>query len=268
MAKQEEVLKSIGENLKKAREAKGLTIEQANIKTRIHTKVLAALEDGRIDSMLSLVYARGFLKKYSAFLGLNSEEVVKGYLAVHEGHREPRREEFKESPVKNPVGAIKAQGISFAQDRYIYVVIAILSVAVLFTLASLVKPRHTRQKVRQETRLRKPAQPPPARQAKQPVAKPKMPSSPALSIPKNEPIILTLRVKRPVLVRASEDDGVRFDSVLKEGVVETLKAQDKINLKIGAAEALDLSLNGRPLALNRRGEIKDLEITRRGIRIK
>ena len=269
MAKQEDVLRSIGERLKKAREAKGLTIAQVYIKTHIHTKVLFALEDGRIDNMLSLIYAKGFLKKYSGFLGFNDDEIIREYLSIHAVHKEPLKEQLKEPPAK-PVAIIRSSAFKIPQNWYLYAVILILAVGVILIVTSLFKPHQGTGKVKQSRRITKqPLSPRPVKPARRAVAKAsKAALLTTVSIPRNEPIIITLRVKRPVLVRAAEDDGVRFDSVLKAGVVETLKAQNKINLKIGDAKALDIFLNGKPLAIARKGEIKDLEITRRRIRIK
>ncbi|MCX5686115.1 MAG: helix-turn-helix domain-containing protein, partial [Candidatus Omnitrophica bacterium] len=74
---------SIGERLREAREKKALTIEQAQKQTRIHSTVLAALEDGRCDNILAPNYVKSFLREYSNYLGLNSKELLNAYTAIH-----------------------------------------------------------------------------------------------------------------------------------------------------------------------------------------
>ena len=73
----------IGERLREAREKKGLTLEQAQKQTRIHSTVLSALEDGRCDDILTSNYVKSFLKEYSNYLGFDHQKMVGDYLALH-----------------------------------------------------------------------------------------------------------------------------------------------------------------------------------------
>ncbi|MBH77468.1 MAG: hypothetical protein CL897_04480 [Dehalococcoidia bacterium] len=62
----------IGERLIGAREERGLTLEDAERDTRISRRYLQALEDERFDIIPAPVYARGFLRSYSQYLGLET----------------------------------------------------------------------------------------------------------------------------------------------------------------------------------------------------
>jgi cytoskeletal protein RodZ len=72
-------MKEIGERLGEARERLGLTLEEAERATRIRAHHLAALEEGRLESLPSPVHARGFLKNYAEFLGLDAERILLDY---------------------------------------------------------------------------------------------------------------------------------------------------------------------------------------------
>ncbi len=61
---------TIGEQLKQAREARGLSLEQAAQVTRVRVHYLKALEDDRRDQLPSAVQGRGFLRLYADYLGL------------------------------------------------------------------------------------------------------------------------------------------------------------------------------------------------------
>lgn len=65
-----------GEQLRAAREAKGLTLEDVERATRIRAKYLAALENNDHKVMVSPVQARGFLKNYAEHLGLDSAALL------------------------------------------------------------------------------------------------------------------------------------------------------------------------------------------------
>jgi cytoskeletal protein RodZ len=72
----------IGHILREARENKGLTLEEVQDRTRINVRYLAALEDGRYDALPTSVHARGFLRNYARFLGLDPQPLLDRYLAV------------------------------------------------------------------------------------------------------------------------------------------------------------------------------------------
>ena len=73
----------IGDRLREAREKKGVTIEQAQKHTHIHSTVLSALEDGRCDDILTPNYVKSFLKEYSNYLGFDHRTIVGEYLTLH-----------------------------------------------------------------------------------------------------------------------------------------------------------------------------------------
>ena len=69
-------MKDIGQKLREARERLGLTLNEVERITRIRVHYLEMLEKGQIESMPSIVQARGFLKNYAEFLGLNTAAVL------------------------------------------------------------------------------------------------------------------------------------------------------------------------------------------------
>jgi len=68
--------KQIGQQLREAREAKSLTLNQVSRDIRIRTRYLQALENGNLGELPSAVHVRGFLRSYADFLGLNAEELL------------------------------------------------------------------------------------------------------------------------------------------------------------------------------------------------
>lgn len=69
---------NIGQQLRQAREAKKLSLEQASIATHIRLHYLQALEAGEFDAMPSMVQAKGFTRAYAAFLGMNPDTLLAG----------------------------------------------------------------------------------------------------------------------------------------------------------------------------------------------
>ncbi len=66
----------VGEILQTARERKGVDLTRAERETKIRARHLAALESGDVADLPALVYAKGFLRNYSTYLGLDAEEML------------------------------------------------------------------------------------------------------------------------------------------------------------------------------------------------
>ena len=69
----------IGETLRAARLAKGVSLEEAAAATRIRRSALQALETDEYDALPASVYTRGFLVNYARYLGLHPAEVVEEF---------------------------------------------------------------------------------------------------------------------------------------------------------------------------------------------
>ncbi len=65
--------------LKKARERAGLSLQEAESKTKIRAKYLKALEEGQYNKLPADVYVRGFLQAYCRLLNLNYQKIVQLY---------------------------------------------------------------------------------------------------------------------------------------------------------------------------------------------
>ena len=67
---------TIGQKLKQTREAKRLTLEQVFEAIRIRIPYLQALESDDLSAMPSPVQARGYMRNYAEYLGLNFEQLL------------------------------------------------------------------------------------------------------------------------------------------------------------------------------------------------
>ena len=70
---------SPGNELREAREDRGLSLVQASALTRIPRTTLAHLEADRFGEFNAAIFVRGHLRNYARELGLDSERLVAGY---------------------------------------------------------------------------------------------------------------------------------------------------------------------------------------------
>ncbi len=73
-------MSDLGDMLRRARENRRLTLAQVEDEIRIRQKFLKALEEGDHEVLPEEVYARGFIRSYAAFLGLDPGEALALYL--------------------------------------------------------------------------------------------------------------------------------------------------------------------------------------------
>lgn len=72
-------MQEIGGILRRAREARGATLREAQAATKISLKYLEALECGSESAFPGEVYLKGFLRTYAEFLGLDGWDMVRQY---------------------------------------------------------------------------------------------------------------------------------------------------------------------------------------------
>jgi hypothetical protein len=101
----------VSEKLRAARQAKGLDFFRIERDTKIRTRFLEAIEDGRFEDLPGEIYARGFIRNYAAYLGLNAD-AVEAQWRVETGQPapppltpkiKPTPREFVPQPMPEPV---------------------------------------------------------------------------------------------------------------------------------------------------------------------
>ena len=73
---------SLGQELKEAREARNISIEEIASATKIVSRYLEALEDDHLDIMPGAFFIKGIIRAYSLSIGLDAEEVLAKYRAA------------------------------------------------------------------------------------------------------------------------------------------------------------------------------------------
>lgn len=93
-------MENLGEYIKKEREKKGITLDEAAKATRIGKTYLKAIEEGDF-SIQSPVFMKGFLRSYADFLGLDSTDILGRYKGIQEEREgKGKTEEHKLEPIR------------------------------------------------------------------------------------------------------------------------------------------------------------------------
>src|SRR5438874_4985612 len=72
-------LASFGEELRREREIRSISLKEIADATKISKRFLEAIERNDHKTLPAPVFTRGFIREYSRYLGLNSDEIVNRY---------------------------------------------------------------------------------------------------------------------------------------------------------------------------------------------
>lgn len=247
---------TLGEILKKERTKKKITLDEIFLKTRISRKIVSALEEDKADSSLSPVYSKYFLRTYAKFLGLNPDELLKM-------HQQPPLKSneavFKEGELK-----FKSPQIANFDKIFLRTVLVVFLLAAFYLLFfSFKKVTHKIISKRNTSSYKKEAKSNVPLEAKKKAVLSE--STRALSIPKNEEIALLIKTKDETWLKVTTDGKVMFEGTLRRGLNETWRAKEKLELKIGKPEAIELSVNSEAILSPKLGQ--NILITRDSLKI-
>lgn len=255
---------SAGSRLKKLRLEKGLSLEEAHKKTKIHLDILKAIEE---DSLVNLnpIYIKGFLKIYCKFLGVNPEDYISGYRISQPAASADKEDnasiikkpEPKFTPVK--LDYLNSADLKKLLGFIVVILISLLFLLGLFQLGKLVSARK-----------RRPVTNKPKVIANEPL-KTAGRVEPARS-PRNAQLAtvrLGISAKEDCWIQLKVDGRVVFRRVLKRGKFESWEARERIDFSLSNAGGVVLDVNGQVIPpLGRRGQtVKNIVITREGLSI-
>lgn len=231
---------SLGETLRRARQEKGLTLEQAEEATKIRDRLLIALEEEDYSVLPDRVYTKGLLKIYARFLGLDVGEVMRLW-------GEP-----EEVPAVQTALARALPMPLFSADMWVGVVI-ILGIALLaaWGFSQYVGPILAPTPTPTSTPLPTPT-PVPTESAPSP--------TPA---PGGVQIQLEAIARSWVEVRV--DGELRFQGLMEAGEMQVWGGRELIALRLGNAAGVLLLFNETETGpWGATGEVADLECTPSG----
>lgn len=258
--------KEIGKIYKEAREKIGISVEEANERSRIHLNVINDIESG-VFGRLNKLYVKSFLKKYAIFLNLDAGNILKKF---DELSGELPKAEFnpdikmKEEPIeRGPSFAMPEKTIQMVLVGLFSVVLLVL----IFVLAGRLKSKFV------EARQRRAATVTEAKATTAPVVKKE--KAPAASTregrttqaAKKPTVELTLEARGEAWVKVTEGNKTLFVGVLRKGDKKSFESDKAIAIWTGRAEMLDFIVNRKKLGKIADGVIKNIKISKEGITI-
>ncbi len=243
----------IGERLRNAREARGLTLGAVEGLTRIRAVYLQALEDEQFDRLPGPAYTRGYLRTYALALGLPASELVEMYPAAFGASPRPV---FTTTPAQIPIRPTTPP----SRIRRLVMYVGGTAVTVVLVLGFI-----GYQQLRQFAQPVPPLPSTPSVDSAQPPASPK-PSAPpqakpsVISVPQtasNVGLELAVVATGTSWFNVVADGTEVFQGFVQAGDAPVWRAQQRLSIRVGNMDAVTLRVNGQLLHPERQGKVWD-----------
>ena len=258
-------LASFGEELRREREIRGISLKEIADATKISKRFLEAIERNDHKTLPAPVFTRGFVREYARYLGLSSEEMVNRYNFAAVGDDRIEQSAHLErltTPQALPIPKKKAPQVSIPPayarvDRNVYILILVVIALAAVSYWALKHRRESR--LANEERLSTEAKtvvtsPPP----KAPAALPQTSTAPVAPEP-GQParLLLSIEVSEPSVVVLEADGETVINDELRRGYHRTIEAKERFRFRtIGNAAGIVLTLNDKPVPpLGRGGQV-------------
>jgi len=239
---------SVGEKLRKARLEKGLSFDEVYKQTRIYPRVLEGLEQDRAHNFLSLLYIKGFLRSYARYLGLDGEILLREYMDSQELEKDQPAPASIEKKGKPPSRPIRINPILMFRAAAVVIVAFALILCFRFALRRISRPVSIQQTEEKKVKVRV------------------MPAAPAKKVKVEEELVLEVRTKDACWMQVTVDNQAIFEKTMPKGKKERWRAKERIELRIGKPEVLEVFVNGKRIDLKKVKVKRTLFITHEGVK--
>ena len=245
---------SFGPWLRRQREARDIELREIADSSKVSMTYLRALEEDRFEVLPAPVFAKGFLRQYAQYVGLDCEEVVNFYLAARhpEGEEEPSLEQrtAPEPPARN--FALIAFALVTATLVLLVWVLSIFSDRARSESVPSPAPKSRELPAGDEAEPRSAgAGSAEVESSAEPPAADPQRAEPTVQEPA-WPLRVTLDFISDCWVETSVDGERKLSELKVQGESLLLDAKQAVELKIGNVDAVQVEVNGFPFEIEHR----------------
>ncbi|HJT17275.1 MAG TPA: RodZ domain-containing protein [Thermoanaerobaculia bacterium] len=233
-------LASFGEELRREREIRGISLKEIADATKISKRFLEAIERNDHRTLPAPVFTRGFIREYARYLGLNADDIVNRYNFAAAGDDRIEKSPQLDRLAQREVPPKKGIPPPYARiDRNVYILIVIIAALGAATYLAIRHKRTIASATQIETAI---AQPRPK------VVKVATPDRLKPVPTPQAPMKMTIDVDHASVVVLDADGKEVINETLHRGDHRVVEANDSFHFRtIGNAGGIRLALNDQPL---------------------
>ncbi len=285
---------SFGENLRREREKRKITLEQISQSTKISTRMLHALEEEKFSQLPGGIFNKGFVRAYARCVGLDEEQTVADYLEAS-GEAPPV---LPEVPPEQPAPRIVEEEPPRRPLPWgLFAALLLLAALAL----SLWSHRQKRESVATQPSPQAAVTPssPPSAATQPPASAPSIAATPTApeaakasssqpspqplkpTIPENPPsgaaktstaspsttgFVVNIQAREDSWTVITSDGRTVYSGLLAAGEQRSIRGQREIVVKAGNSGAVDLYFNGKKIPqFGQYGEVRTITFDPSGI---
>lgn len=242
---------AFGDWLRRQREMREISLRDIADRTKISLRYLQAMEDNRFDLLPAPIFAKGFLREYARYVGLNPDEVVNHYLSVQQ-QGSPEEEGVKKD------ATLSSQRPNRPKPVRNWTYGLFLAVAVLLLIGLVAALAWYAERRRDDPAAD--VTPPPIAAPPAPEVAPVAAPLPTPEEPK-APLEVTLDFTSACWVEVSADGKRVVAQEYAQGESLPVRAQQSVQITLGDVGAADIQVNGLTYPLNgKAGEVREFVI--------
>jgi cytoskeletal protein RodZ len=226
---------SFGTWIRRQREMREISLREIADVTKISIRYLEALEQDRFDVLPAPVFAKGFLREYARYVGLDADEVVNSYLTAQEA--------------VEPEDETEAEDSGRARGRLERTSGLLLTFAVIVLLAIVASLAYFMERADTDVTPEPPpiAAPPTPVRVAPPVVEEEADPEPVA------PLLVTIDFTGECWIEALIDDDRQLSELHVPGESLQLEALERVVLTLGDPRAVIVEVNGEPFPITAPG---------------
>jgi cytoskeletal protein RodZ len=225
---------SLGQELRRERELRGISLREISDTTRINLRFLQALEEDRLDVIPGAFFVRAILRAYARGIGIDEDQVLNKYQETHTFEEQLQYGESLASPPprRKPISRLFVRKIVWIPA------LAVAAAGVgLFLFLTYFRPPEKAQPAAEKSA--------PTATAQIEVPKRNPPLEPQPLIEEADRLRLSMLFTEETWIRVTADGKPVWDGIKNGGDTLDVGAEQEVLLSIGNAAGLNLTINGR-----------------------
>jgi cytoskeleton protein RodZ len=230
---------TLGEKLRQAREAKGLTLSDVAEQTRISSLYLEAIENDDYKILPGGIFNKGFIKSYAKFVGVNEQDALMDYQAVlarSEGVAEHDQRAYRPEVLTDDRSGSMLPTIIVAA-----LILVVMTVGILYLVSYLRAPS--------SATASSPNTGKPSGNTTTEAPPPTTSEPGAGGVPDMSSLKVEVKATSDVSVTATVDGGKPVPSLIHAGSSQTFEPKQSLKLSYSRslASAVQLAINGKTI---------------------
>ena len=224
---------SLGQDLKRERELRGISLREIADSTRINLRFLQAIEEDRLDALPGAFFVRAILRSYAKCIGIDEHQVLNKYQEIYAFEEQLQYGESAKRPASRPGRVLRPSLRRHWKIAALALTVIGLGIILIyfFVLARPDKPRVSIVTTQRIPQVEAP--------------KPSPPPDPLPAVEETKGLRLEFIFSEETWLHVYADGQSVWDGTKNKGESLEIRAEREVRLSLGNSGGLDLTINGR-----------------------